>query len=71
MLTNHDKLEEDLKEVGAVSVTAFLSGHPAFYRPNEKTKHLDQTKCLESLGFDDIPTTMVHKFTQKRRNSNS
>ena len=29
------------KEVGAVSIAAFLIGHPAFYMPNEKTKHLD------------------------------
>ena len=34
------------KEVGAV-VVAFLIGHPAFYMPNEKTKHLGQTKCSE------------------------
>ena len=29
------------KEVGAVSVAAFLIGNPAFYMPNEKSRHLD------------------------------
>ena len=28
-------------EVGAVSVAAFLIGNPAFYMPNEKSRHLD------------------------------